>query len=433
MLKKIDIQDLFEKKSKDLRGSLAMPSAVHGYSLCIEYAKKWFFKMIPESYFNGVYVDSKYTLDEFKKYTDIKSQIKRSNPLLSIVPNLDSAYNREFVDFTPNMMGINAFIRRSRFEKPFFEDYGRNVRLFMGMKAIQVNFTFKVRLDTKAAQLDLKDFMSMAYKSGATMGEYIDQDYHIPYPLMINLAKDAGFTVTNNRIVDIMEFMHYLNSNSKIPITYKFRGVNGNHEFFVRATNQYVHVRTGELDRDDGERKNQLETNYIIEMPVTFTYPVPHFYMYYSEICHEDTPNILGPADEQTIGVYSLNITNLPYINDKGWLRYMTTDVLESDTSKPLYIDNIMELFGAVGETETDIQQIVKWNNKQSINSDIFMEIQLYNNGKFVKSKVNWVTGVFETYDNLEWEKSVMAIYINREYLNNQLIQLNQYYKDRVD
>lgn len=432
MLKRIDIQDLFKTIDRELCGSLAIPSATHGYSLCIEYAKKWFFKKIPESFFNSVYIDSKYILDEFKKYSDIKSQISRDNPQLAIIPNMDNNYNRDFVDFTPNMMGIDTYIKRSRHERPFFEDPNRNIRLFMGMKAIQVSFTFKVRLNTKAAQLDLRDFMCLAYKAGATMGEYIDQDYHIPYPLMINLARDAGFAIKDNRIVNILEFMHYLNSNSKIPITYKLRGVSGNYEFFLRATGQYVHTKISELDKDDGERRGQLETNFIVEMPTVVTFPVPHFYMYYSEIKHDKIPIGLSDIDEQTIGVYSLNITNIPHVNEKGWMLYMTTDVLESDTSKPLHIDDIMELFRS-GDEETDIQKMVKWNNQQSINSDIFMDIKLYNNGNFVESKINWLTGEFDSAVPLEWEKSVMAIYINREYLNTQLIEMNQYYKDRVN
>lgn len=433
MLKRIDISELFKQPERELQGSLAIPSASNGYSLCIEYAKKWFFKKISEDFFNNIYIDGRYALEEFKKYTDIQSQVSRKNPALAIVPNIDGAYNRDFVDFTPNMLGIDNYIKRSRLEMPFFEDYARNLRLFMSMKAIQVNFTFRVRVDSRAQQLDVADFMSIAYKCGATFGEEIDQDFHIPYQLMLNLASDAGFRIVNNEIIDIMEFISYLNSNSKLPITYKFRGINGKHEFFIRVKGQYVHTRIGELDRDSGDRKNQLEANFTIEMPTTVTFPVPQYYMYYSEITHDNIANTLSPVDDSIVSIYALNMTSIPDVDDHGWMLYMTTDVLETDRSKPLHIDDIMVLFKSTTEEETDIQKIVKWNNRHSINSDIFMDIKLFNNGYEEPCTINWMTGEFNSKNKLEWEKSIMAIYINREYLNNQLIQMEQYYKSRVD
>lgn len=433
MLKKIDIQDLFKKPERNLQGSLAIPSSANGYSLCIEYAKKWFFSKISEDFFNNVYVEGRYALDEFKRYTDIQSQISRKNPALAIIPDIDANYNRDFVDFTPNMLGIDNYIKRSRFEMPFFEDYSRNLRLFMASKAIQVNFTFKVRVDTKAQQLDLSEYMAIAYKSGATFGEEIDQDFHLPYDLMMNLASDAGFKVVDREVIDIMEFVSYLNTNSKFPITYKFRGINGRHEFFIRVKGQYVHTRIAELSRDSGERKNHLESKFTIDMPTIVTYPVPQFYMYYSEILHDNVVNHLGPIDDSIVSVYVLNMTNIPDVNNKGWMLYMTTDVLEEDRSKPLHIENIMILFRSSNEEETDIQKIVRWNNDHHINSDIFMEIKLFNNGYAEPSNINWVTGEFNSLNKLEWEKSIMAIYINREYMNEQLIQMKEYYKSRVD
>lgn len=433
MLKKIDITELFKQPERNLQGSLAIPSASNGYSMCIEYAKKWFFKKISKDFFNNIYVDGRYALEEFKNYKDIQTQVSRKNPALAIIPNIDGAYNRDFVDFTPNMLGIDNYIKRSRLEMPFFEDYPRNLRLFMSMKAIQVNFTFRIRVETRSQQLDLADFMSIAYKSGATFGEEIDQDFHIPYQLMINLASDAGFRIVNGEIIDIMEFISYLNTNSKLPITYKFRGINGKHEFFIRVKNQYVHTRIGELDRDTGERKNQLESNFTIEMPTTVTYPVPQYYMYYSEILHDNIASSLGPIDENIINVYALNMTNIPDVNDHGWMLYMTTDVLEEDRSKPLHINDIMILFKSSTDEETDIQKIVKWNNQHMINSDIFMDIKLFNNGYEEPCTVDWVTGEFYSKNILEWEKSIMAIYVNRGYLNEQLIELERYYKSRVE
>lgn len=433
MLKKINISDLFDKPERELCGSLAIPSVTHGYSLCIEYAKDWFFKKISRDFFNGVYVDGKYVLDEYKKFTDIESQIQKRNPVLAITPNMDIAYNRDFIDFTPNMLGIDNYIKRSRMEAPFFEDYYRNTRLLLSMKAIQVGFNFKIRLNTRAAQLDLRDFMLIAYKAGATSGEYINQDYQLPYDLIINIAKDAGFTVIKNRVVDIMKFMHYLNSNSKLPITYKFRGSTGRCEFFIRVKDQYVHTRINEVDKDDGQRKNHIETDFTIEMNTVVTFPVPQYYMYYSEIRHSNIATTLQPMDAQTIGLYALNMTKIPDLNNKGWQLYMTTDILEDDLSKPLFIDNLMDLFYSINNEESDIQKIIRICLETNINPFIFIDMKLFNNGNEIPASIDWDKGILKTKDKLEWQKSIMAIYIDKVFLNEQLINLEKQYKTRIE
>lgn len=433
MLKKIDISKIGKiVDSREMKGSLAIPSAVNGYSLCIEYAKNWIYGKISRDFFNGVYIDGRYVLEEFKRYTDIESQMSRKNPNLAILPVLDANYNRDFIDSTPNMTGIDNYIKRSRFEQPFFEDYSRCTKIQMSMKAIQVAFTFRIRVNTRAEQLDLRDYMNIAYKVGATMGDYIDQDYHIPYDLMLNLATDSGFKVKDRCIVDILEFMNYLNSNSKLPITYKFRGINGKHEFFVRQRQQYVHTRINDLDVDTGERKNHLDANFNIEMTTLVTYPVPQYYMYYSEISHNNIPNGIDPEEAQRIGIYAINLTDIPEINDVGWMLYMTTDVMETDRSKPLHIDDLLELFATSNSEESDIQRIIKWNNSMSINSDIFLDIKLFNNTKEIECHIDWTNGKLDTTVILEHEVSSMAIYINKAYLNDQLISQDAYNKTRV-
>lgn len=434
MLREIDISKIGKIiDERQLVGSLAIPSAIHGYSICIEYAKKWLFKRISPDFFNGVYIEGKYILDEFKRLRDIEKQIKMSNPVLSIVPNIDVTYNSEFVDFLPNMLGIDNYIRRSRFDAPFFEDFNRHLRIAMTMKAIQVAFTYKIRLNTEAEQLDLRDFMQIACKVGATMTEEIDQDFIVPYDMVLNLARDAGFEVKDRTITNIMEFMIYLNGHSRLPFTYKFRGMNGHNEFFIRLKGQSVHTRINELEKDNGERKNHLNTDYTLELNTVVTFPVPQFYMYYSEISHFGISDRTGPAYMNSFGVYELNLTKIPDMNESGWGLYMTTDILEDDLSKPLRVEGFFDLFKSANNVESDIEKILRWNKEMGINSDVFLQVKLFNNTKDIPCHIDWESGVLYTDDLVEHEASALAIYINREYVNEQLIQRENYNKTRVE
>ena len=436
MLKKLDMSTLGKRlEPKDLRGSLAIPSATHGYSLCIEFAKNWLLEKIsPEFFHNNIYIEGKYALDEFKMYRNIEDQVKKKNPALAIVPDIEVSYNRDFVDFTPNMIGIDSYIKRSRLEVPFFVDWDRYLKLFMSMKAIQVRFTYKIRVSTKAEQLDLKDFMDIAYKVGATQGRYIDQDYHIPYYLMLALARDAGFKVENDTVVDILPFMKYLNAHSQLPIMYKFRGVNGHNEFFVRQREQYVHIKIEGIDRDNGNRKNQLESNFTIDMNTIVTFPVPQFYCYYYQESKYSLPEIIEPAKDNIFNLYTININKIPDINERGWLLYLTTDIVEENTDVPLYVDNIYELFrNADSEIETDIQKILRYNKEQRIRSDIFMDIMLFNNGVRVPVYINWDDYSMHTEVRLYDKVSTLAIYVDKAYINDYIATAEEIRKTRVD
>lgn len=436
MLVKLDMTNFGKKKySKDLYGSLAIPSASHGYSLCIEFAKNWFLEKIhPEYFHDNIYIDGRYALEEFKKYKDIEAQVKKKNPALAIIPDIDTNYNRDFVDFMPNMIGIDSYITRSRLESSFFEDLDRSIKLYMSMKAIQVAFTYKIRVSTKAEQLDMRDFMSIAYKVGATQGRYIDQDYHIPYYLMLTLAKDAGFKVENNTVVDIVPFMQYLNTHSRLPILYKFRGINGHEEFFVRQTDQYAHIKIESIDKDNGNRKNQLETDFTIDMNTIVTFPVPQFYCYYTQSNDTELPSVIGPANDNIYNPYTINITKIPDINYRGWSLYLTTDIEEDNTSIPLYIDSIYDLFKSANiDTETDIQKIIRYNKEQFINSNIFLDIKLFNDGLEVPCHVDWDTYEFFSECTLRSKISTMAIYVDNAYINEYLVTAKQMDKTRVD
>jgi hypothetical protein len=273
--------------------------------------------------------------------------------------------------------------------------------------------------------------MKIAYKSGATSGEYIDQDYHIPYYLMINIAKDTGFEVKDNVIVDPVSFLRYLNAHSQIPITYKFRGSNGHEEFFLRMMDQYVHTRTNGVDKDNGDRRNHIETNFGIEMTTTVTYPIPQFYVYYSTVDHGTSIPLLDKETERYIGIYSIDLSSIPSKNSKGWMLYLTTDILEEDTTKNLYIDSIDVLFRST-EAETDIQKVLNYNKKRLISSDVFIDVQLFNGGKRISNKIDWDTYSLTTYEKPTQTRSIMAIYIDLEYMNNCLAELNNINEARV-
>ena len=231
----MEINDRFQ-----LYRSLAVPSYVHGYGLCIEYYKRWFEAKFSHDFFRGgIYIDGKHVLDEYKTFQE--TPVKRENPRARIIPTLDSDYDRDGVD--TYLASPQVYLRRSTFQDSFFKDYERHMFLGLQMKAMKMTFNTKVRVNTRAEQLDLWNFMQLNFRNGATSYEYLSLDYHIPKNIILYIAEKSGFEVVNDNIVDIIDFLNYFNQHSDITLLFKLRAINKQPEFFLRVNNVYTHIR----------------------------------------------------------------------------------------------------------------------------------------------------------------------------------------------
>ena len=154
-LKPVSISDLTRKKSaKIMRNSISIPSQQQAYAVCVEFANNWFLEKFKPNYFNSVYINTTHSFDEFRKFAQINQQMKRANPLLAIVPTIDMNHNRQWIDSQPE---IPLLLKRSRIEGTFFNDNKKGLHIQLIPKTILMNFTYKIRLDTRAEQLDMME------------------------------------------------------------------------------------------------------------------------------------------------------------------------------------------------------------------------------------------------------------------------------------
>src|SRR5699024_6354430 len=120
----------------------------------------------------------------------LTKQVKK--PAVAIIPTVDYAYNRETVDL--ELGGRHILSRRSRsFNNAIIQDREKNIFLNMTTKVTRMNFTFRVRVNSRAEQLDLYNFMKFAFRVGATQGKNMSYDFHIPKEILLNIAQSAGF------------------------------------------------------------------------------------------------------------------------------------------------------------------------------------------------------------------------------------------------
>ncbi len=415
----ITIDEIQKKHSKELYRSICVPSMVQSYSLCIEFMRDWFLSKFPPDLFKNVFIDEKNIYDDFRKFGKAEL-LKKQKPMLKITPKLSWDFNNENIDSYP--YGLDLYTRTGRFKNSFFSDVKSESYMGIGMETMFATFEFRVRVETRAQQMDLYKYIQLACRVGFTCGQDVDLDFHIPYNLIIQLAKDNGFDTymdkTQEKVKDVSKFLSWLNLHSTLPFLYKFRALNGNNEFFLRMRNMYIHIRPTDLSADDGEREGQLTNNFNIELQTEVRFPAPKMYAYYSTTKH-DLKAVYG-AWYQPHGPISTCYTFkggiIPEENRYGWSLFMSTTYEDEDlvlNESNLNIDMSDLIKGG------DIGECIKDCLSKSLSPSIFCDILCINGGDYIPGKMNWETLTFEGETPVRSAGTYIGIYIDKNYLAN--------------
>ena len=403
----------------NLYSSLMMPSYVNGYSICIEYMKNWFISQFGKDYFRTVYINGKHVLDDWKHFNNYA--IKREKPMLAIVPTVDYDYDRENLDMY--MADKNLLLKRSNFQQSFFRDNKKSIFLYMQMRVLRMNFNFRIRLNSRSEQLDLYNKMEIWFRIGATQQKWISADFHIPYEVMLDIAKDADFEIKDNMIVDITEFLSYMNNHSDLPFIFKIRAINQKPEFFIRVREIYVHIDTKDkLQMNDGEREGKLDTNFEIELPCVVDMPVPQFYAYFNQIPLQYDIKLI---DNSTIGLYTINTFEIPETNNIGWGKMFITEYLADEGETSIDLSPFISGSGNVS---------VVYDNciKNNITPKTFLDIYAYrgNAGNSYDSSVN-LDVIHKTLQlevpTLKDENISIVCYYDHNYINDYVTTMRNY------
>lgn len=414
----------------NLYASLALPSYVHGYSLGIEYMYNWFKSKFPDDFFKGgIYIDGKHVLDDYKRLNDhyMKNIIKGENPRARMAPIVEYDWDREGIDLYQGPPQV--YLRRSKYEDSFFKDYERG--LFLGMKTreMRMNVGFKVRVNSRSQQLDTYNRMELYCRNGATQYEYISVDFHIPKYIMLSIADRAGFVIKNSQVENIIEFIQYLNKHSEFPFLFKMRAINQQPEFFIRINKLYTHIAVRDkLSLDDGERDGKLDLNFGIEMATILDMPIPHYFSYYSaEPIMSDVKVV--ESNEGCVAIYSINIVDIPDIDENGW---NIAAVTEYQTDKGDKVIDLNPIFAGDNPLNRAINHVLT----VGISPDKFIDIKVFRDDDLSKApefKIDWKKMELEFRYPEEEEMLQIAIYYDREYINDLEIELGKYYENRQE
>ena len=420
------LMDDFVEYRPRLYKQLQLPSYVHAYSLAIEYMQEWYLSNFPKNYFKYVYLNGKHVLDDWRQFN--RYNIKHEKPMLAIIPSVNTDWDRDNVDM---YMGTkDLMLRRSTAQQSFFRDYERMQFLYLQMREMEMNFTFRNRVSTRSQQLDLYNKMELWFRNGTTQTALVNADFHIPKEIIQNIAQDAYFDLDNEgNVINIIEFSQYMNTHSDLPVLFKLRAINQKPEWFIRATGLRAHIAIMEkLQLDDGERSGKLDTNFHVEMNCRLRIPIPHFYAYMSQDPIKQTISVR--EKQPSIGIYTIEHYNFPPQNENGWPIIAQTSYLCDKGEQ--YID-FSPLFR---NSNWNITKVIEFNNKLGINSNACIDVKALYSAKDPRQinyhiDFNKMKLIIE--DDIDMDLCVdMAIYADMNYINNTIINIENYDKSRI-
>lgn len=414
MYREFNPRDFF--KEVQLNKNITVAPLHQSYALAIEYMRHWFLQKFSNDFFSWIHLDGSHVFGEMAKL-DKKSVINHlsdDKAALTIIPTIDDDYNRDRLD--QNLFGIDQFINTTKIDKSFFQDPINNKYIMMKMDMMLLNFTYKIKVPSRAMQLDVQKYMKLAFRTNLSETRDVDLDYVLPYPMMIVIANDLGFEVKDDRIIEPIKFLTYLNSRSYIPITYKRSNINAREEYFVRVDHLPVRLLVKDVIKDDGNKYGHISDDFGIEMQVEVRFPSMQLYIYFSR---EEFTNI-------NIGSEVYNIDNTlmmslhyyddpPPINDKGWKLTINAQ-WEEEKPGDINID-LNELFNG------ELSQIANYLTNKFISPSVFIDVQIFSAGIKLDTDIDWGDMKLHAYNPSDKLVSSLAIYVDLEYLNSMRIE----------
>lgn len=418
--KEIDPYTIGRKQVDFLRSSVITASLSTSYSQCIEFVRAWFYDKFEPGFFEYEYIDGTNVLNEVLKPKDVIIVHRKPNTAsIVITPTIDEEFSNENRDL--EMEGTNLFIRRTMNTTPFFRDYKHNRCITLETRLLSMAFNFKIKVNTRAQQLDLFEYMRKAFRIGFTESYYVDEDFVLPRRLMLCIAEDAGFNIKSDTVVDNFRFIRYLNKHSMVPILYKHRSTTNNKAYYARFPESYVHFSMNNLSKDDGERNGHINSEFGIEMNIEVKWPAPAWFAYHTNNKDFNLPRFV-PADsikdpEFMFTVDTFEWTSIPDTNEKGWLLYVKDErgYYEENTEEPLKIE-FEEYF------EGELLNLIKAHMSRYISPCLFMDVAIFNNGKRLPGHMVWENLTWTSFEPPKDGYSSIVLYMDMEYVNNQRI-----------
>lgn len=420
-----------------LKCDLFIPSYIHSLSVATEFVYSYVLNRFPQDFFETIFVVGAHPFEDFRRLNR-GDLAKRENPSVAISYSLSYDFNDNNLDY--NLLSTNKYLKKSAWQRSFFKCPQKGLYLGFDLEAMLINYNFKIRVNSRAKQLDLYNRMRKVFRIGCTETNDIDCDFHLDRQLISKLAVEAGFNVDSHtgEVLDPWNFVRFLNAYSQMPILYKLRLINQKYEYFLRMRNLPVHMDfTNPLDVDDGQQTGMTTGDYMIEFQIAVRFPAPRTFAFYNE---GDWHHDIITEKNDGITVYSMKLFDIPEVNYKGWPMYGHSNYMVDDGEDTVESIDIKQLFVAPVDVKvnTSLDDLIQDSLNQFISPDSFIEVAVYTNDLAIDGngripiKMDWENRKIILPQGLTDSYFYLAIYIDRNYVNDKIVDITNADHNRV-
>jgi hypothetical protein len=362
---------------------MAAASMAHTYGNVTSFINQWLLKLFPKDYFKTNYINSTIAYRDFATFNNNREQfIKKQKPMLLVRPRIEIDTLDELplnqTYFCNRIYDtMNEDINTGNLQN-FFWDKDNNRQIQFLMNCLRINFDVSLVVETMMEQINLVHYFKNRVRQNYDIDLIGDLESFVSRDIMYVLAKDAGFedVFTKEGSHRMGDFLSYVNSHSYYPVTVKYKNSSGRHEFF-RFHHSHLNIAISGLDIDDGNKKNMVSDEYIINFTVRCDFNTAGLYVYTSE--NDEVFNSL--PSEVSIDKTSMvplltpqevfNNSRLP----EGWNIY-TVPAFDIDSPDIPYVLDFSGLLN------TSLEEAVRYHRKNGIPLSTFMNIELLKNNR---------------------------------------------------
>ena len=420
-----------------MRYSMAAASMAHTYGNVTSFINQWLLKLFPKDYFKTNYINSTIAYRDFATFNNNRKQfIKKQKPMLLVRPRIEIDTLDELplnqTYFCNRIYDtMNEDISTGNLQN-FFWDKDNNRQIQFLMNCLRINFDVSLVVETMMEQINLVHYFKNRVRQNYDIDLIGDLESFVSRDIMYVLAKDAGFedVFTKEGSHRMGDFLSYVNSHSYYPVTVKYKNSSGRHEFF-RFHHSHLNIAISGLDIDDGNKKNMVSNEYIINFTVRCDFNTAGLYVYTSE--NDEVFNSL-PSEvsiDETSMVPLLtpqevfNNSRLP----EGWNIY-TVPAFDIDS---LDIPYVLDFSGLLN---TSLEEAVRYHRKNGIPLSTFMNIELLKNNRTMEIErreyeIDWDNLEVKIYNCNQYQDYRFILSVFTTYLNDLLADIVDFREEK--
>lgn len=389
-----------------------MSSMSHTYGNVLAFIQKWIIDLFPDNMFKTVHVNSKIAHRQIRSTEH--EYIKKMKPMIIFRPRIAGVEEDRFLKGTELIeRQVDIFHQWGGGNlNPFFDDPSRDLTIQYQLNRSVLYVDVVLLFSTLMQQIDYYHYISNAVRINHPFMVDTALESYLPQEMLSIISQCSGIPIYDSHNC-AKDFVDYMNQNSMYPITFKLQGSTRTKEFY-RYYPANIEVLISDLDKDDGEKENQIMDQYRISFTLRLEFNSTGFYFIFNDKIFQIKLPKVDPISADYIPVYTDVLLKEDLNLKPGWQMFNRGSFrLEVEDD----VLNLDQLFN------DSIREALKYHKENGLPLLDLIDIKLRRQGQplheSIDYDINWDT-LDLTFKNQDtYHTYNIIVCVNVEYINS--------------